>query len=133
MKSGRVPWVPSDESGRPHLIDPLAWGGGQSFGSVAMQTGVFNSSHRLEEAGITGLGAVHYNLQNAALVEAAIKRGEGELGRGGAFLCSTGKHTGQPIENLRRQSYLLYLQIDQRKMNQLLIFGLLKIHLLLLF
>ena len=60
-----------------------------------MQTGVFNPSHRLEEAGITGLGTVHYNLQDAALVEAAIKRGEGELGRGGAFLCSTGKHTGR--------------------------------------
>ena len=37
-----------------------------------MQTGVFNPSHRLEEAGITGLGTVHYNLQDAALVEAAI-------------------------------------------------------------
>ena len=60
-----------------------------------MESGVFNPSHRLEDVGLVGLGSVHYNLQNAALVEAAIKNGEGELGRGGAFLCETGKHTGR--------------------------------------
>jgi len=60
-----------------------------------METGVFNPARRVEDAGLTGLGAVHYNLQDAALVEAAIRRGEGELGRGGAFLCTTGKHTGR--------------------------------------
>ena len=49
-----------------------------------MDKGVFNTSHGLDKAGIAGLGSVHYNLQEAALVEAAIKRGEGELGRGGA-------------------------------------------------
>ena len=60
-----------------------------------MDKGVFNTSHGLDKAGIAGLGSVHYNLQEAALVEAAIKRGEGEWGRGGAFLCETGKHTGR--------------------------------------
>jgi len=60
-----------------------------------METGVVNPAHRVEDAGMTGLGRVHYNLQEAALVQAAIHRGEGELGRGGAFLCETGKHTGR--------------------------------------
>jgi len=60
-----------------------------------MVSGVFNPSFRVEDAGLLGLGNVHYNLQNAALVEEAIRRGEGELGIGGAFLCQTGKHTGR--------------------------------------
>ena len=60
-----------------------------------METGVFNTSHGLDKAGITGLAAAHYNLQTAALVEAALRRGEGTLGQGGAFLCETGKHTGR--------------------------------------
>ena len=64
-------------------------------GSVAMETGVFNPSHRLEDAGITGLAKVHYNLQEPALVEAAVRLDEGILGRGGAFLCETGKFTGR--------------------------------------
>lgn len=60
-----------------------------------METGVFNPTHRIEDAGLIGAASVHYNLQNAALVEAAVRRGEGTLGRGGAFLCETGKHTGR--------------------------------------
>ncbi|MGF1444785.1 MAG: phosphoenolpyruvate carboxykinase [Pikeienuella sp.] len=60
-----------------------------------MQTGPHNPAHSLETAGIEGLAAVYYNLQEPALMEAAVRRGEGEIGRGGAFLCSTGKHTGR--------------------------------------
>ncbi len=60
-----------------------------------MEAGIFNPAERLEKAGIAGLAAVHYNLPEAALVEAAIRRGEGELGIGGTFLCDTGKHTGR--------------------------------------
>ena len=60
-----------------------------------MDSGVFNPSCRVEHAGMTGLGKVHYNLTEPALVEAALRRGEGELGIGGAFLCETGKHTGR--------------------------------------
>src|SRR5699024_2930370 len=50
---------------------------------------------RLEDTGITGIGKVHYNLTEPALVEAALQNGEGRLGIGGAFLCETGKHTGR--------------------------------------
>ena len=60
-----------------------------------METGVVNPSARLDTLGISGLKAVHYNLSNAGLVQAAIERGEGELGQGGAFLTTTGKHTGR--------------------------------------
>ena len=60
-----------------------------------MEHGTVNPKHRLESMGITGLGAVHYNLTEPALVEAALRLGEGELGIGGVFLCNTGKHTGR--------------------------------------
>jgi len=58
-------------------------------------TGRVNPAHRLDDQGITGLGNVYYNFMEPALVEAALKRGEGTLGNGGAFLVSTGKHTGR--------------------------------------
>ena len=45
--------------------------------------------------GFAGLGAVRANLSEPALVEAALRGGEGRLGKGGAFLCSTGKFTGR--------------------------------------
>jgi len=60
-----------------------------------MESGVFNPECRVDEAGIAGLAAVHYNLTEAGLVEAAIRRGEGQLGQGGTFLCNTGRHTGR--------------------------------------
>ncbi len=54
-----------------------------------------NPACRLEDQGITGLGQVHYNLIEPSLVQAAVARGEGVLGIGGAFLCSTGQFTGR--------------------------------------
>ena len=52
-------------------------------------------AQELAHQGITDLGNIYYNLIEAALVEEALKRGEGRLGKGGAFLCSTGKFTGR--------------------------------------
>ena len=60
-----------------------------------MTAGRVNPQRRLEDQGITGLGHVHYNLTEPALVQAAVERGEGRLGIGGAFLCSTGQFTGR--------------------------------------
>jgi len=57
--------------------------------------GRVNPSLTLEHQGISGLGAVYYNLQEPALVEQAIIHGEGVLGRGGALLVSTGTFTGR--------------------------------------
>lgn len=45
--------------------------------------------------GLEVLGKVHLNLLEPALLELALKRGEGHLGRGGAFLCETGAFTGR--------------------------------------
>ncbi len=58
-----------------------------------MNHGRVNASHTLETQGISGLGNVYYNQLEPALVEAAVARGEGKLGLGGAFLCSTGQFT----------------------------------------
>ncbi|WP_300515943.1 phosphoenolpyruvate carboxykinase [Aliiroseovarius sp.] len=60
-----------------------------------MTNGRVNPACRLEDQGITGLGNVYYNYMEPALVEEALKRGEGHLGNGGAFLVETGKHTGR--------------------------------------
>ena len=60
-----------------------------------MENGRVNPNCRLEDQGITGLGAVYYNLLEPALIEEALKRDEGTLGKGGALLVSTGAHTGR--------------------------------------
>jgi hypothetical protein len=52
--------------------------------------GRVNPDQQLEAQGITGVAFAHYNYAEAALVEEAVRRGEGRLGRGGAFLCTTG-------------------------------------------
>lgn len=57
--------------------------------------GRVNPSSTLEHQGIKGAAVVHYNYVEAALVEAAVTRGEGRLGKGGAFLCATGQFTGR--------------------------------------
>ncbi len=54
-----------------------------------------NPSFRLEDQGLGGFGNVYYNLIEPALVEHAVRRGEGRLGRGGALLVETGIHTGR--------------------------------------
>ncbi|MFN3723385.1 MAG: phosphoenolpyruvate carboxykinase [Paracoccaceae bacterium] len=60
-----------------------------------MNHGRVNPDQTLDATCITGLGNVYYNQIEPALVEAAVARGEGRLGKGGAFLCSTGQFTGR--------------------------------------
>ena len=60
-----------------------------------MTVGTVNPKFKLEDQGIEGLGAVYYNLIEPALVETALKRDEGTLGKGGALLVATGKFTGR--------------------------------------
>jgi phosphoenolpyruvate carboxykinase (ATP) len=57
--------------------------------------GRVNPDQTLERRGIMGAAVAHYNYAEAALVQAAVTRGEGRLGRGGAFLCTTGQFTGR--------------------------------------
>ncbi|KMK66071.1 phosphoenolpyruvate carboxykinase [Puniceibacterium sp. IMCC21224] len=60
-----------------------------------MTFGRVNPNFRLEDQGIEGLGNVYYNLMEPALIDAALKRSEGTLGNGGAFLVATGAFTGR--------------------------------------
>ena len=60
-----------------------------------MIVGHVNPSQTLEENGIFGTSKVFYNLKDHDLITEAIKRDEGVLGNGGAFLVSTGKYTGR--------------------------------------
>jgi len=60
-----------------------------------METGRVNAKRRLRTQGITELRNIYCNLPEPALVQQAIVRGEGVLGKGGALLVKTGKHTGR--------------------------------------
>ncbi len=60
-----------------------------------MDHGRVNPTMKLDHQGITGLGAVYYNLLEPDLMQMAIERGEGTLGQGGTLLVTTGKHTGR--------------------------------------
>jgi phosphoenolpyruvate carboxykinase (ATP) len=51
--------------------------------------------HGLETQGFATGAALHWNLGTAALVEAAVARGEGRLSRDGALVAETGPHTGR--------------------------------------
>ncbi len=60
-----------------------------------MNIGRFNPDQVIENAGIKGVKAAHYNLLEPALIQASLERGEGELGQGGTLLVSTGKFSGR--------------------------------------
>ena len=60
-----------------------------------MTIGRVNPAHQAGRSGHHRAGRVHYNLHRAALVEAAVARGEGHLGHGGAFLVLHRQYTGR--------------------------------------
>ncbi|WP_300033756.1 phosphoenolpyruvate carboxykinase [uncultured Roseobacter sp.] len=60
-----------------------------------MTNGRVNPDFKLEDQGIKGLSDVYYNLMEPDLIEQALARGEGRLGKGGTFLVTTGKFTGR--------------------------------------
>jgi len=60
-----------------------------------MTNGRVNPTKRLDDQGITNLGNVFYNYLEADLMEQAVLRKEGRIGKGGAFLVSTGQYTGR--------------------------------------
>ena len=60
-----------------------------------MTIGTVNPNFTLEDQGIKGLGEVHYNLTEPALMEAALRRDEGHMGLGDTLLVETGKFTGR--------------------------------------
>ena len=54
-----------------------------------MESGKFNPATLLVDMGIRSLKSVHYNLNEAALMQHAISRKEGTLGLGGSILVET--------------------------------------------
>ena len=57
--------------------------------------GEFNAAYGPEAIGLTGLAAVHWNLEAPRLYEESLRRGEAQLARGGALVATTGSHTGR--------------------------------------
>lgn len=53
----------------------------------------------LEEIGIKRPGLIHHNAATPTLVEEALRRGEGRLARGGAFVTTTGRYTGRAAKD----------------------------------
>lgn len=60
-----------------------------------METGRINEKCRLTHQGFKELRNVYCNLLEPTLVQHAIARGEGTLGKGGILLVETGRHTGR--------------------------------------
>ncbi|MFA9200228.1 MAG: phosphoenolpyruvate carboxykinase [Cypionkella sp.] len=56
-------------------------------------------AHPLSAQGLDTAAAIHANLGTPALVEEALKRGEGQLTRHGALLVDTGKFTGRSVKD----------------------------------
>ncbi len=59
------------------------------------ETGAFNKSCGISASGLSGLGAVRYNLEAADLYELALRGGEARLTANGALVAYTGQHTGR--------------------------------------
>ncbi|MFM2356579.1 MAG: hypothetical protein RLZZ528_2315 [Pseudomonadota bacterium] len=60
-----------------------------------MEHGRVNPAIRLEHQGMQGLANVYYNFGVPQLMELALERGEGVLGKGGSLHVQTGRHTGR--------------------------------------
>jgi phosphoenolpyruvate carboxykinase (ATP) len=60
-----------------------------------MDHGTVNPSMKLSDQDINGLGQVYYNFSEDDLIAQALERGEGQLGKGGTLLVTTGKFTGR--------------------------------------
>jgi phosphoenolpyruvate carboxykinase (ATP) len=56
-------------------------------------------AHGLADQGIVTSAEIHWNLLTPALVEQALKRGEGFLAKDGPLVVATGKHTGRSAKD----------------------------------
>jgi phosphoenolpyruvate carboxykinase (ATP) len=73
----------------------------------------------LESLGLKNLGNVYWNLTVPNLYEEAIRRGEGQLGEGGAFVVRTGVHTGRsPNDKFFVDDSVTHNNIDWGKTNK---------------
>jgi phosphoenolpyruvate carboxykinase (ATP) len=73
----------------------------------------------LDTLGLKNLGNVYWNLQVPTLYEHAIRRGEGQLGAGGAFVVRTGVHTGRsPNDKFFVDDSVTHNNVDWGKTNK---------------
>src|SRR5262245_19544621 len=73
----------------------------------------------LEDYGISGLAATHWNLPAAVLYEEAVRRGEGRIAGGGALSVHTGLHTGRsPNDKFIVQEPHSEAHVDWGKVNR---------------
>ncbi|MDY8110257.1 phosphoenolpyruvate carboxykinase [Fulvimarina sp. 2208YS6-2-32] len=63
------------------------------------EIGPRNPKAGIETTGLADLSSIRWNLSEAELVEAAVRRGEGELTAHGALNVTTGKHTGRSAKD----------------------------------
>jgi len=73
----------------------------------------------LDQQGFQRLAAVHWNLSVPLLYEHAIRRREGEVGAGGAFVAVTGVHTGRtPKDKFIVEDKTTKSEVDWNSINQ---------------
>ena len=73
----------------------------------------------LDQQGFRRLSAVHWNLSVPLLYEHAIRRREGEVGAGGAFVALTGVHTGRtPKDKFIVEDSTTKSEVDWNTINQ---------------
>jgi phosphoenolpyruvate carboxykinase (ATP) len=63
--------------------------------TTLIETGTVNPAKRADSFGLRELSAVHWNLTDSALYEAAVARGEARIVCTGALVAETGQHTGR--------------------------------------
>ncbi|MEM6666386.1 MAG: phosphoenolpyruvate carboxykinase (ATP), partial [Pseudomonadota bacterium] len=61
------------------------------------ETGRRNPNAGADRVGLANCATLHWNWTESALLEEAVRRGEGVLTRAGAFSVETGKHTGRSV------------------------------------
>src|SRR5690606_39409793 len=68
------------------------------------------------EAILSAAGQVHYNLSTPALIEHALRRGEGRLAANGALVAETGKRSEEHTSELQsREKLVCRLLLEKKK------------------
>lgn len=63
-----------------------------------LEKGLYNQTHGAAQSGVSAK-VLHWNLQAAALFEASVARGEGQIAAGGPLAVVTGQHTGRSAKD----------------------------------
>src|SRR5204862_6696168 len=98
---------------------PYSSGQAKQERNAVTQAGFVVPKYGLDTLGLKNLGTVHWNLTVPALYEEAIRRGEGQLGEGGAFVVRTGVHTGRsPNDKFFVDDSVTHNNVDWGKTNK---------------